>query len=53
MNAFLIGLESSWTFLLQIMSLVFSLYTEEPVFMAVFTLWLLDRIFHIFDLIKG
>ena len=53
MSAFLSGLDSAWTFLLQVMSLVFNLYTEEPVFMSVFTLWILDRVFGIFDLIKG
>ena len=53
MAAFLSGLDAAWMFLLQIMSLIFQLYTTVPVFMAVFTIWLLDRIFGIFDLIKG
>lgn len=53
MAAFLSGLDAAWTFLLQVMSIVFQLYTNEPIFMSIFTLWILDRVFHIFDLIKG
>lgn len=42
-----------WEFLLDIFSKVFVLYTTQPVLMAAFTLWILDRVFGIFDLIKG
>ena len=53
MSAFLSGLDAAWTFLLSVLSKCFDLYTGTPVFVAVFALWVLDRIFGIFDLIKG
>lgn len=53
MSAFLSGLDAAWTFLLDVMGRLFGLYTTVPVFVAVLALWILDRIFGIFDLIKG
>lgn len=53
MSAFLSGLDSAWTFLLDVMSHLFELYTTVPVLIAVFALWVLDRVFGIFDLLKG
>lgn len=53
MSDFLSSLDLIWSFLLDVLTQVFGLYTSYPVFMAVFTLWVLDRVFGIFDLIKG
>ena len=53
LQAFINGLELIWPFLLNVMSQVFNLYMTQPILMAIFSLWILDRVFHIFDLIKG
>lgn len=53
MSQWLSGLTACWDFLLSVLSNVFVLYTGIPIFISVFVLWLLDRIFGIFDLIKG
>lgn len=53
MTVFIDNLTLIWNFLLSVLSQVFTLYTSVPVFVAVFALWVLDRIFHIFDFIKG
>lgn len=53
MAEFLSGLDAAWTFLLDVMGQTFALYTTVPVFIAVFVLWILDKVFGIFDLIKG
>lgn len=53
MAAYLDALTQVWNFLLTVLSAVWGLYTSQPVLMSFFTLWLLDRIFGIFDLIKG
>lgn len=50
---FFVLLSQIWRFMLDIFSNVWQLYTTVPVLMAVLGLWLLDRIFHIFDFIKG
>lgn len=52
MSAFLTGLDAAWTFLLDVLNQLFSMYTGIPIFIAVFALWVLDRVFGIFDLIK-
>lgn len=53
MAVFIDNLTLIWNFLLNVMTQVFNLYTSAPLFIAVFALWVLDRIFHIFDFIKG
>lgn len=53
MTAFINNLNLIWNFLLDTMTKLFNLYTTTPVLIAVFALWVLDRIFHIFDFIKG
>lgn len=53
MSAFLSSLGLIWDFLLSTMSQTFALYTTAPVLVAVLALWVLDRVFGIFDLIKG
>lgn len=53
MAAFLSGLQAAWSFLLDTMTQVFNLYITMPILIAVFVLWILDRVFGIFDLIKG
>lgn len=53
MAVFIDNLTLIWNFLLDMMGKLFNLYTTVPVFIAVFALWVLDRIFHIFDFIKG
>lgn len=53
MSAFLAGLDAAWTFLFDVMTKLFQMYTTIPVLIAVFALWILDRVFGIFDLIKG
>lgn len=52
MSAFLTGLDAAWTFLIDVLDRLFSMYTTVPIFVAVFALWVLDRVFGIFDLIK-
>lgn len=53
MTAFIDNLTLVWNFLLNVMTAIFNLYTTVPLLIAVFALWVLDRIFHIFDFIKG
>lgn len=53
MDAFLSVLTSGWDFIFQVLTLVYQLYSREPVFMAVLSLWVLNRVFGIFDLLKG
>lgn len=53
MSVFIDNLTLIWNFLLDVMTQVFDLYTTAPLLIAVFALWVLDRIFHIFDFIKG
>lgn len=53
MDIFLSGMDAAWQFLLQVGTAVFSMYITYPILMAAFTLWILDRVFGIFDLIKG
>lgn len=53
MTVFINNLNLIWSFLLDTMTKLFNLYTSSPVLIAVFALWVLDRIFHIFDFIKG
>ncbi len=53
MSAFISGLDAAWAFLLSTFGDIFDLYTSVPVFVAAFVLWVLDRIFGIFKLIKG
>ena len=53
MAAFLSGLDAAWTFLISTLGQIFGLYTTIPVFIAIFVLWILDRVFHIFDLLRG
>lgn len=52
MSAFLTGLDAAWAFLINVLNQLFSMYTTVPIFVAVFALWVLDRVFGIFDLIK-
>lgn len=53
MGEFVSTLQQVWDFLIDVLNQVFSLFTSSPIFIAVFVLWILDRVFHIFDLIKG
>lgn len=53
MSAFISALGQIWDFLISTMSQIFALYTTAPVLVAVLALWVLDRVFGIFDLIKG
>ena len=53
MASFLVGLEAAWTFLMDVLGQVFDLDVGVPVFVAVFALWVLDRIFGIFRLMRG
>ena len=53
MDAFLSGLNLVWSFLLSSAAIVFNLFTTVPVLAAILALWVLDRIFGIFKLIKG
>ncbi len=53
MTSYLSNLQLIWNFFLQVLKVIFDLYTKEPIFMSVFSLWVLDRVFGIFDLIKG
>lgn len=53
MDAFLSVLTSGWDFIFQVLTLVYRLYSQEPVFMAVLSLWVLNKVFGIFDLLKG
>lgn len=53
MSGFLSNLGLIWDFLISTLTQLFALYTSYPVFMAVFTLWVLDRVFGIFNLVKG
>lgn len=53
MSAFLAGLDAAWMFLFDVLTKLMETYTTVPVFIAVFALWVLDRIFGIFDFIKG
>lgn len=53
MASFMSALSQIWDFLIDIFTKVFTSYTTIPVFIAVFALWVLDRIFHIFDYLKG
>ena len=46
MTAFINNLNLIWSFLLDTMTKLFNLYTSSPVLIAVFALWVLDRIFH-------
>lgn len=49
----LIGLTSAWQLFVTIIGYIWEAYTLNAVLSAFFTLWVLDRIFGIFDLIKG
>lgn len=42
-----------WNFLLSCMTTIFNTYMAVPVLLSVFALWVLDRIFGIFHIIKG
>lgn len=53
MDAFIAALSAIWTFLLNVLTQVFNLYTGTPVLVAVFALWVLDRIFGIFKFMRG
>lgn len=54
MTVFISDITLIWNFLFQkLLTPIFNLYTSQPVLIAVFALWVLDRIFHIFDFIKG
>ena len=51
--SFLDQLGLVFDFLLSVLTQIFSLYSSNPVLMSVFTLWILDRVFGIFNLVKG
>ena len=53
MSAYLSDLDLVFNFLLTVLTAMYNLYTTYPIFMSVIALWALDRIFGIFDLIKG
>lgn len=53
MNVYLVQLQSIWNFLIEVLTQVFDLFVGNPIFISVFALWILDRVFGIFDLIKG
>lgn len=53
MSNYLSNLDLIWNFLIMVLTTVFNLFTSHPIFMSVFGLWILDRIFGIFDLIRG
>ena len=53
MSDYLSNLDLIWNFLVTVLTTVFNLFTSHPIFMSVFGLWILDRIFGIFDLIRG
>lgn len=53
LDTFLAGLEAAFQLLLSGGSEVFSLYTGVPILAGILALWVLDRIFGIFKLIKG
>ena len=53
MDVFISSLGLLWDFLLSTMGQIFNLYMVSPVLIGAFALWVLDRVFHIFDLIKG
>ena len=53
MSAFLSNLDLIWDFLLDVFRVICNLYVRSPIFMSVFSLWVLDRVFGIFDLIRG
>lgn len=42
MTSYLSNLQLIWNFFLQVLKVIFDLYTKEPVFMSVFSLWVLD-----------
>lgn len=50
MDAFLSGLSLVWDFLQEILTNIFDLYVNEPVFMSVFAVWLVRRLAHIFKI---
>lgn len=53
MASYLSDLNSIWDFLLLILQSCFQVFTTHPIFMSIFALWVLDRVFGIFDLIRG
>lgn len=52
MTEFIVGLRSISAFLFDTLTKVFNAYTTVPVLVAVFGLWLLDRVFGIFDILR-
>lgn len=46
-------LSDIFSFLLSVLQQVLNLYFQNPVLSAFFTLWLLDRIFGIFDVLRS
>lgn len=53
MSAFLQGLNYVTSFVFEIFSQIMNLYVTLPILIAVFALWILNRIFHIFQKIRG
>lgn len=53
MSAFLSDLDLIFNFLVTCFSYIYGLFQSSPLLMSVLALWVLDRIFGIFDLIKG
>lgn len=51
--SYLDSLALIWNFLLFVIRALWGVYAAQPVLMSVLTLWVLDRLFGIFDLIKG
>lgn len=52
MNQYLADLGAIWSYLLNLLGQIFNLYTTSAIFISVFTLWVLDRIFGIFDILR-
>ncbi len=50
MNTFFSGMYLIWNFLKNTMTEIFNLYMSMPVFMAVFAIWLVRRLSHIFKI---
>lgn len=53
MSAFLSNLDLIFNFLVTCFSYIYGVYQSSPILMSVLALWVLDRVFGIFDLIKG
>lgn len=53
MAGYLSQLGQIWDFLITCLTGIFSVYTAAPILMSVLTLWVLDRVFHIFNFLRG